>query len=655
MSRLANEKSTYLRHAADQKIDWYPWCDEAFERAKKEDKPVFLSSGAVWCHWCHVMAKESFYNDEIVQTLNDLFICVKLDRDERPDIDRIYQKAVSAMSGAGGWPLSVFLTPDGKPFFGGSYFPPDDISGRPGFKSVLRRVYAIYNANKDQINTYVSGLIEALKADESKPEEYNLSILEEAEEGFVQGMDPHNGGFDHAPKFPMTGVYDFLLGQCFFEGSQRICSLMRTTFTKMALGGIHDHLEGGFHRYSTDAEWIVPHFEKMADDNARLLINYSNALSMFGDDIYRKATVGITRFLTQTLGDPDGGFYASQDADVTPDDEGGYFTWTENDLKTSMNKVEFDLLSRHFFHHKGVLVHNFSKHVLFTARPIPEIAAELGLSEAEATTIYQSGLEKLRGERAKRKAPLLDKILYSSLNGLVISALLHASRVLDEANLAGTALKGLDRILNLRFQEGVLVHSEGVEAMLEDYVFLTEAALSAYETTGDQRWLDKAIEIIDLCIDRLWDKEAGGFFDSETGVLGIRSKSVEDNPHPSANAVAIRLFQKLYVLTEKESYRDMAEKAFRAFFEKTSSIGLHWGAYYSALDASNRSLKLDLYAPPDSDLGRAARALYYPYKTIRYNLEARGYVIPCVGQTCSNPLRTVQELKDFIAGLGKLK
>jgi uncharacterized protein len=655
MNRLANEKSPYLRHAADQKIDWYPWCDEAFDRARSEDKPIFLSSGATWCHWCHVMAKESFYDDGIAQILNDRFICIKLDRDERPDIDRIYQQAVGAMVGAGGWPLSVFLTPDAKPFYGGSYFPPEDAGGRTGFRGLLLKVADIYAANKDEIGAYTAGLIDALKADRTMPADYDYSIIEDAGRTFIGQMDHYNGGFGHSPKFPMTGAYDFLLSRCFFDGPDKICSLMQKTFTKMAMGGIYDHLQGGFHRYSTDAEWIIPHFEKMADDNARLLINYSNALALFNEDIYRETAVGIARFLNDVLADPGGGFYASQDADVTPDDEGGYFTWTENALMACMDRPEFDLIFGHYFHKKGATSHDPEKHVLFAARSVAEIARETGASEAQAMALLQSGKKKLLEERAKREAPFIDRTLYTSLNGLVITGLFHASWALNDSGLAGQALKHLDRIMNLRLQNSVLFHANEVVAMLDDYVFLAEASIEAYETTGKQEWLDKAINIIDICIGRLWDRYDGGFFDSEQSVIGIRPKFIEDTPHPSANSIAIRLLQKLYGQTNNEMYREMAEKALRAFYAKTSGIVLHWSSYYSALEMSTRTLNIEIYDEPDSQLAKASRSTYYPYKVIKYNHEMRGYAVLCLGQTCSNLMRTAQELKEFIAGLVKKK
>jgi|WetSurMetagenome_2_1015567.scaffolds.fasta_scaffold00201_16 uncharacterized protein len=652
MNRLADEKSPYLRHAADQKIDWYPWGAEAFDRARREEKPIFLSSGAAWCHWCHVMAKESFYNDEIAQILNERFVCIKLDRDERPDIDRIFQQAVGAMAGAGGWPLSVFLTPDAKPFYGGAYFPPDDAEGRPGFGSILLRVANIYAANRDDMGGYVAGLLDAMTADRGLPSDYDVSIIADAGLRLAEQMDSINGGFGHAPKFPMTGAYEFMLGRCFFEGPDMVFSLMKTTFAKMAMGGIHDHLQGGFHRYSTDAEWIIPHFEKMADDNARLLICYCNAFAFFNDSFFLETAEGIVRFFTEVLADPDGGFYSSQDADVTPDDEGGFFTWTANALLKCVDRAEFDLLFGHYFHDSGAMGHDPDKHVLFATGPIAETAEKTGASESQAFALINSGRKKLLLARSERVAPFIDKSRYASLNGLILTSLFHTSWILSDPDIAETALSHLNRIMKLRMPDGVLFHSDGVAAMLDDYIFFAEAVMAAYETTGRQIWMDKAVNIMAGCIERLWDKDNGGFFDSEEGVSGIRLKTIEDTPHPSPNAVAVVLLQKLYAQTDNALYKELAEKSLRAFFQKASAIGLYWASYYSALEAMSMTLRLEIYDSPTGDLASACRSVYYPYKTIKFNTDMRGFVVPCLGQACMQPVRTVQELKVLIAGLG---
>jgi uncharacterized protein YyaL (SSP411 family) len=288
MNRLANEKSAYLKHAAKQGINWYPWCEEAFERAKKEDKPIFLSTGAIWCHWCHVMARECFEDEEIGRLLNNHFITIKLDRDERPDIDRLYQQAVSIMGVGGGWPLSVFLTPEKKPFFGGTYFPPEDRQGRPGFKKVILAVSEFYKSKKDEISEYTTRLLTSLHPESLKPEEIDEAIIENAVSKIISDFDPQNGGFGSAPKFPMTGAVEFLINRSVLKGEKSAGHAVKKTLESMARGGIHDQLGGGFHRYSTDEFWIIPHFEKMADDNAWLLRNYAGAYTVFEEDEFKE-------------------------------------------------------------------------------------------------------------------------------------------------------------------------------------------------------------------------------------------------------------------------------------------------------------------------------------------------------------------------------
>ena len=340
MNRLANERSPYLRHASHQKIDWHPWCDEAFERARREDKPVFLSTGAVWCHWCHVMAKESFEDDVIAALLNDLFINIKLDRDERPDIDRRYQQAVAAMGFGSGWPLSVFLTPDREPFFGGTYFPPADQQGRPGFGNVLRSVSTYYRSKRGNAVEYAQRVMNALKPEPMKKGELSEATLVDAEQAVLGAVDPENGGFGGAPKFPMPGALEFLIRRSERSADPSVGKAARRMLDAMARGGFHDHLGGGFHRYAVDQAWAIPHFEKMADDNAGLLRNYVDGFAVFGEERYRSVAQGILSFIREVLSDPEGGFFGSQDADVTPDDEGGYFTWTEDELRKALDPEE---------------------------------------------------------------------------------------------------------------------------------------------------------------------------------------------------------------------------------------------------------------------------------------------------------------------------
>jgi uncharacterized protein YyaL (SSP411 family) len=399
MNRLAQEKSPYLKHAASQKINWLPWSEEPFEVAKKEDKPIFLSTGAIWCHWCHVMAKECFENEEIVKFLNEHFINIKLDRDERPDIDRRYQLTVSAMGFSSGWPLSVFLTPDKKPFFGGTYFPPENISDRPGFKKVLTVVFEFYKSRKEDISQYADQLLASLKPKPSQHGEIREHLINDATENILSYLDLQNGGFGSAPKFPMSGALEFLINRCFFTGNASVGYGVRKTLEAMAKGGLHDQLGGGFHRYSTDEAWIVPHFEKMADDNAWLLRNYMDAHFLFGDTYFKEVAEGIIGFIRDVLSNPEGGFYASQDADVTPDDEGGYFTWRDEDFRSVLNNEEYQILSLHFLHEKGSMHHDHPKKVLFIAKEAKEIADIMNIDMHRVQKIIVSGKKKLLKER----------------------------------------------------------------------------------------------------------------------------------------------------------------------------------------------------------------------------------------------------------------
>ncbi len=379
MNKLANEKSAYLRHAAHQKINWYPWSDEAFEKAKQEDKPVFLSSGAIWCHWCHVMAKESFEDNEVALILNENFIAIKLDRDEMPDIDRRYQQAVAAMGFGGGWPLSIFLTSDRKPFYGGTYFPPGEGFGRPAFKTILMAITQLYRAKRDEVIESSEKILDMLKQKPMGTGELRESLIDEGLSNIMKSIDTLYGGFGKTPKFPMSGAIEFLLGRYFFSRDEVLGAALKKTLTFMAKGGYHDQLAGGFHRYSTDQAWIIPHFEKMADDNAWLLRNYVDAYSLFGDPYFRKVAEGIISFTRGELSHPDGGFYASQDADVTPDDEGGYFTWTDEDFRKLLEDEEYKVLAAYFLHDRGMMHHDPAKRVLFLDKSPEDVAKMVGM------------------------------------------------------------------------------------------------------------------------------------------------------------------------------------------------------------------------------------------------------------------------------------
>jgi uncharacterized protein len=646
MNRLAKERSAYLRHAAHQAVDWRPWSDEAFEKAKQEDKPVFLSTGAVWCHWCHVMAKECFENEEITKLMNRLFVNIKLDRDERPDIDRRYQQAVAAMGGGSGWPLSVFLTPEGKPFLGGTYFPPEDRNGRPGFKTVLKAASDFYASKKQDARRYAGQVMEALKPEALTPGALAPSAVDDAAASMLSLVDLRHGGFGAAPKFPMPGALEFLIRRSFLARGPAAGFAARKTLDSMAKGGIHDQLGGGFHRYSVDEEWLVPHFEKMADDNAWLLRNYIDGYAVFREERFKEVAQGIIRFVGEVLSDPAGGFYASQDADVTPDDEGGYFTWTEDDFKRVLTPEEYGVLSLHLFHERGSMHHDPAKKVLAVAMEPGEIAEKTGTDVSGVLAIIGRGKEKLLAERRKRETPFIDTSLYTSLNGMFIASYLRAYRVLDEPALKEFALKSLARVLKERLSGKTLLHFEGVPAVLDDYVYLIEALVAAYEVTAERPYLARADELMRDCMEKFSDT-AGGFFDTERDVLGMRLKRIEDIPHPSANGAAVMALLRLYHLTGTEAFRSAAEESLRIFIGSAREMAVHGGSYFCALDASFTLLRLTVAADPGSALAVAARALDGPYTAVAYG-EDRGQVLPCIGTSCYEPVKDAAGLADFL-------
>lgn len=651
MGRLENENSPYLRHASGQPVDWHPFGEEAFDRARREDKPVFLSSGAIWCHWCHVQARECFENHEIAGLMNDNFVCVKIDRDERPDIDRRYQEAAHAMGVGGGWPLSMFLTPDKKPFYGGTYFPPEDVMGRPGFKKVLRRVTEFYRENRGKVEQYADTLLESLRArpvDEGGGR-IEASAPREALYNMVSDYDPQHGGFGSAPKFPMPGAIGFFMDRYFFERDPLIEKCVRSTLEAMAKGGMYDHLGGGFHRYSVDRAWIVPHFEKMAEDNALLLVNYLDAHGFLGDELFREAAEGIIGYVRSELSDPEeGGFFFSQDADITPDDEGGYYTWTEAGFRAALDEREFEVLKRHFLSERGVMHHDRSKMVLFIAAEPEDIARELGMDSAEVREIINSGKEKLLARRRQRPEPFIDRTLYASLNGLFASAFIRAYSVLGEEGLLDFAVRSLDRTARGLLKKDGLYHTEGVRAVLDDYVRLSGAFLDAYEATGDKGFLDTGRRLMDECLARFWDSASGGFFDTSEEVLGMRLKGIEDVPHPSSNSVGIWHLLRLHYMTGEERYKERAAGSLKRFSERAALLGLHSASYYRALDAFHNVMSLRIEAAPTGALARAARETFRPYKVISYGPD-KSQAIPCLRDRCLETVTTAEAMRGLLS------
>src|SRR5579862_6549971 len=513
---LANAASAYLRSAMHQPIQWDEWGDDAFAAAQRENKPILLDIGAVWCHWCHVMDRESYENDEVAAIINRDFIAVKVDRDERPDVDSRYQLAVSAISGTGGWPLTVFLTPDGRPFYGGTYFPPVDQWGRPSFKKILTAIADAYRERQDEVTKSADEAMNVLANAENfvaHRSEFSPRLVGIMVQSALPIFDEKNGGFGGAPKFPHPAALDLLIDWYARTQEERVGMVVTTTLTKMASGGVYDQLAGGFHRYSVDEHWTVPHFEKMSYDNSELLKNYVHGYQVFGFEFYAHVARDIIRWMDEWLSDrAHGGFYASQDADINLDDDGDYFTWTLDEARAVLNEKELEAAALHYdIEAAGEMHHNPAKNVLWVRALPEEVASRMGLDISEALNLLASARTKLYAARKQRPTPFVDKTIYVSWNALCISAYLQAAQVLPpqlakngavgEPAISGLdearkfALRSLDRILaeawnaergmsHVVAYAGDNTEKRFVRGLLDDYAFTALACLDAYEITG---------------------------------------------------------------------------------------------------------------------------------------------------------------------------
>ncbi|MBZ5669977.1 MAG: thioredoxin domain-containing protein [Acidobacteriia bacterium] len=598
-NELAQAASAYLRSAAHQPIDWREWGDAAFAQARQQDKPILLDIGAVWCHWCHVMDRESYENAEVARIINESFIPVKVDRDERPDIDARYQTAVSALTGQGGWPLTAFLTPDGQPFYGGTYFPPDDRADRPGMKRLLEAIAHNYRAHREQIHDSAAKIAEAVSQAErfeEGPGAANEDVVKAIGENIGDMFDAQYGGFGQAPKFPHPSALDLLLDAYLQTHQERLLTIVTTTLEHMGRGGVYDQIGGGFHRYSVDERWIVPHFEKMSYDNAGLLGNYLRAYQLTGNEFFREIAQGILSFVENVLSHPEAGFYASQDADYSPDDDGDYFTWTQDELHAVLDEREARVAALYYqIDPQGEMYHNPAKNVLFIDQPLDAIAARLQLGEAEVAAILGRARQKMFDARAKRPTPFVDKTIYVGWNGMMISALLEAYRVLDVEGARDRALATLNMLVAKAYDPSKgMFHSlvDGaprIEGLLEDQVFIIAALLDAFEVTGTRFYFDRALELMEITLRRFWDGEAGGFFDTAQdltdrhGSLTMQRKPFQDSPTPAANAVAALVLDRLDGLADREDFGAKAEATLALFAPKAVQYGLFAATYGLAL------------------------------------------------------------------------
>jgi uncharacterized protein len=691
-NRLKDSRSPYLRSAAEQPVDWHEWGEEAFACARAEDRPILLDIGAVWCHWCHVIDRESYENPEIAGLINRLFVPIKVDRDERPDIDARYQSAIGALAGQGGWPLTAFLTPDGRPFFGGTYFPPEDAMGRPGFKRLLAAVGQAWKERRAEIESTAGALAEAV-ANAEKAGDGRGPLNPGAADAIVEQMtrlfDFHNGGFGQAPKFPHSTAIDLALERYQATGRGLLVTVVETTLEKMARGGVYDQVGGGFHRYSVDERWHVPHFEKMSYDNSELLRNYVHVYQITRKPIFRRTAEGILAWTGETLSDPDrGGFYASQDADISLEDDGDYFTWTREEIGRVLSPEEARVIELYFdVGETGQMHHNPAKNVLRVVIEREDAARRLGMAEAEFNATLDRARVKLAGARMARPTPKIDTTIYTGWNGMMVTAWLEAAHVLGRPDCRAFALKSLDRLLAEGWQEGSgFAHFLGAPrtaGLLDDHVFAGLALLDAFEDTLEPRYFDVARRTAARLLEHFYDRQDGGFFDRPDdapplGGFDIRRKPFQDSPSPGANSGAAILCDRLFDYTGEARYRDAAERTLEAFSGVIAQYGMFAASYGLALVVHQRRPMEVVITGAEGDLAayeleQAAHSVYrYAKAVLRVTPEAlsegrlpaalaetlghlradKPQAFVCVENSCHPPVTKPEELAALLKRAG---
>ena len=591
-NRLARETSPYLLQHQHNPVDWYPWGPEAFERARAEDKPLLLSVGYSACHWCHVMERESFESDEIAGLMNQLFVSIKVDREERPDVDQIYMQAVQAMTGHGGWPMTVFLTPEGVPFYGGTYYPPVDRQGMPGFPRLIQSVAEAYRSRRGEIVEAGRQLLEQMRQGERLRSSATLltdEILVGAYQAFAQEFDSREGGMGRAPKFPQPMNWDFLLRFWKRTGNAHALDMARLTLTKMARGGMYDQIGGGFHRYSVDGQWLVPHFEKMLYDNGQLASLYLRAWLATGDAEYRRVCEETLDYLLREMTHPSGGFFSAQDAD-SEGVEGKFFVWSPEEITAVLGDPE---MARAALAYWGVDDGpNFEGHsILWVPRPPVDVAEALGLTVEHLAELIAGARARLYEAREKRVHPGLDDKVLASWNGLALSAFAEAGRVLGRADYLTAATRNAELIMTQMRDGERLLRSwkDGqakIKGYLEDYAMVGMGLLALYEATFDRRWLDESRRLCDQALGLFWDEEHATFFDTgaDQEALVVRPRNLFDNAVPSGTSVAIEWLMRLAILFGEERYEALGLKALRPMADLMTRYPSGFGRYLSALD-----------------------------------------------------------------------
>lgn len=567
-NRLVNETSPYLLQHKHNPVDWYPWGEEAFEVAKCKDKPIFLSIGYSACHWCHVMAHESFEDPETAAIMNEHYINIKVDREERPDVDAVYMNAVQALTGRGGWPLSAWLLPDGRPFYGGTYFPNEPRHGMPSFKQVLVRIAELFREKRDSLEQDASRLTDAISGrillDHEHAQTLSLDILAAAFQHLASRYDARSGGFGTQPKFPPSMTLELLLRLHWRYGWQQALNMVTHTLDRMAWGGIYDQIGGGFHRYSVDAMWLVPHFEKMLYDNAMLIRAYLYAYQVTGERRYRRVIEETVAYVGREMTAPDGGFYSSQDAD-SEGEEGKYYLWTEDEIRAELEghaNVEAVL------DYWGVLEGpNFEgRSILWVPEPAEAVAGRHNMSASDLIAEVERARSLLFKLRERRVKPGRDDKVLTAWNGLMISSLAQAGRALGREDFTRMAERAARFVLdNLRHQGHLLRSYRDGQArfrgFLEDYAFLGEGLLELYQATFDLRWYREALGLAGRVVELFWDDESG-FYDTahDHEDLITRPQEVTDNVMPSGTSAAVALLARLSILAGRPDWRKYAER-----------------------------------------------------------------------------------------------
>ncbi len=649
-NRLTEETSPYLLQHKDNPVDWQPWDEAALASARQQDKPIFLSIGYSACHWCHVMERESFENDAIAAQMNELFVNIKVDREERPDIDSIYMAAVQAMTGRGGWPMSVFLTPQGQPYFAGTYFPPEDRGGMPSFPRVLLAAAEAYRDRKQDVLATTGQVVEHLRAQTAarrSSEPLLRELIDGAFRGIASQFDGERGGFGGAPKFPQAMTLELLLRQWHHSGDPRPLEMVDLTLTKMARGGIYDQLGGGFHRYATDDAWLIPHFEKMLYDNGLLAQLYTHAYQATGNGFYRRVAVETLDYVEREMLHEDGGFFSAQDAD-SEGEEGKFFVWDAADVDGIVGPDLAPVARAYYGLTDGG---NFEgRSILWTPEPDEDVAAELSMTADELTSAVADVRAKLLAVRNSRVRPARDDKALTSWNALMMKAFAEAGAAFDEPGYVQIAERNADFLLTQLVRDGRLLRTwkDGrakLNGYLEDYAFLIDALLSLYEATFRQRWLDEATSLAERMIGLFWDAGSSCFFDtgSDHEELLIRPRDIFDNATPSGGAVAATALLRLAVITGNAAFERHAVDSLRSVRDFVTNAPTGFSQWLAALDFYLSTPKEIVVIGPPEDaatqaLFRVAHGRYLPNRAIA------GAAGPVANAT--SPLLTDRDLLD---------